>query len=231
MHVRLSPTSALLNSWVGRGNALPTAYCWAPTREPALHLAFDMCDHIWASGRLSEVLLSPLLPVRKPSVMEITNGLHQDSNTFQHKRIPTHALFTQCPQLPMAQFENQGAQIPSPSPFPQVCANAGCKKQRAISFHLWRARNPFYSWEQLSLYDSPVRSMSGVYPASESSSRTAILLGSLWPWVNRPHSMCFLSLPGPCLRQHLRYNKAHGVCERKCLQCFRYPKEKPSQSF
>lgn len=109
MHVRLSPTSALLNSWVGRGDALPIAYCWAPTREPALHLAFDMCDHIWASGRLSEALLSPLVQVRKPSFMEITNGLHQDSNTclsgmcflYNVPSCPWHNLRTRVPRFPV----------------------------------------------------------------------------------------------------------------------------------
>lgn len=212
---------------VGRGNALPTAYCWAPTRELALHLAFDMCDHIWASGRLYEAQLSPLLQVREPSFTEITNGLYQDSNThlsdmcFLHNvpSCPRRSLITRVPRFPVFQLFHKLVLIldaRSKEPFPSTS-----EEQETLSI----VENSFpcmilLSGQSLDFiqHQSPLQGQPFSWaPFGPGSADHTAWVSSLSLHETAP------TWDMPYMRQHLRYNKAHGVCVKKMFPGFQVP--------
>lgn len=124
----------------------------------------------------------------------------------------TRALYTLV-QLPAAQLENWGAQIPNPPPLPQTPADSGCRRQSALSLHLSRAGNPLYRREQCSLYDSscPCQCLQFIQRQSPRQGQP-LFWAPLWLWVSRPQGTRMSErAPQKIL---FRCNKALGVCER-----------------
>lgn len=230
MQVRLTSTWARLPSWVGRGEACTTCLVLSPHQGASTSPGVW---HEWPPMSLPTTLRGAAIPTptgQKP-------GFAETLDQTDYIKIPTcawHVLFTQRSSLPTALWEMGWPDSQFSFPKLMLIWDAECKK-------------PFPSTPEEQETPSTVEnsfpcmtlltvSMSGVYPASESSSRTATLLGSPLA-LGQQATQCVFPLPPRALPETVArkilfgYNKALGVWERKCFQDFRCSKEKPSQSF